>query len=139
MSIGNLFVDSDQGDTLTISATLANGDPLPDWLHLTVVNGVLTFSGTPGRTDAGTFEFAVVATDTGGLAATTQWWLTVEDTNTAPEIQGDINSWTIYQGHPYDFQSSVGSLFTDKDPGDKLTITASLLNGDPSPIGYISA
>lgn len=31
-ALSNTFTDAD-GDTLTYSATLANGDPLPDWLH----------------------------------------------------------------------------------------------------------
>ena len=28
----NTFADVDTGDTLTLAATLANGDPLPGWL-----------------------------------------------------------------------------------------------------------
>ena len=31
--LANAFTDSEAGDTLTYTATLVNGDPLPDWLH----------------------------------------------------------------------------------------------------------
>ncbi|WP_323641197.1 putative Ig domain-containing protein, partial [Pectobacterium polonicum] len=38
------FTDPDVGDTLTLSATLANGSPLPSWLTFNATTG--TFSGT---------------------------------------------------------------------------------------------
>jgi len=31
--LSNTFTDSEEGDTLTYTATLADGSPLPDWLH----------------------------------------------------------------------------------------------------------
>ena len=52
------FTDVDAGDVLTYSATLENGDPLPSWLSIDPVTGVL--SGTPpengGSGGSGTFD-----------------------------------------------------------------------------------
>ena len=45
------FQDVDAGDTLTYSATLKNGDPLPDWLSLDLTTG--KFSGKPADDDSG--------------------------------------------------------------------------------------
>ncbi|WP_326489444.1 putative Ig domain-containing protein, partial [Pectobacterium versatile] len=44
-----LFTDADAGDTLTLSATLADGTPLPAWLSFNPATG--TFSGTPANGD----------------------------------------------------------------------------------------
>jgi len=60
------FYDVDVGDVLTYSATLENGDPLPDWLTFDAATG--TFSGTP--TQAGSLSLRVTATDLAGASAT---------------------------------------------------------------------
>lgn len=61
----NTFTDVDSGDTLTYTATAADGSALPGWLSF---NGATrTFSGTP--TVASTYGIRVVGTDIGGLAA----------------------------------------------------------------------
>ncbi|MBA0215755.1 putative Ig domain-containing protein, partial [Pectobacterium brasiliense] len=54
------FSDPD-GDTLTLSATLADGSPLPSWITFNPATG--TFSGTPGNGDVGTVVIRVTATD----------------------------------------------------------------------------
>ncbi len=61
----NAFVDSDAGDMLTYSATLANGDPLPAWLSFDAQ--ALVFSGTPDTPSI--FSVSLAATDTGNLTA----------------------------------------------------------------------
>ena len=55
----NTFTDTDTGDTLTYTATLAGGDPLPGWLRFNTNMG--TFRGTP--TAAETLTVRVTATD----------------------------------------------------------------------------
>ncbi|WP_209889820.1 DUF4082 domain-containing protein [Rhizobium leguminosarum] len=59
------FTDVDSGETLTYSATAADGTALPAWLSFNT--STRTFSGTP--TAAGTYGVKVTATDIGGLAA----------------------------------------------------------------------
>ncbi len=61
------FIDIDVGDTLTYSAALASGDPLPSWL---VFDGAaLSFNGTPQTSDAGQLIVRVTATDSSGAGA----------------------------------------------------------------------
>ncbi len=57
------FVDPDPGDTLTFSATLANGSSLPTWLNFNPLSH--TLSGTPGSGDMGGVTIKVTATDAG--------------------------------------------------------------------------
>ncbi|MFD1728966.1 DUF4082 domain-containing protein, partial [Rhizobium viscosum] len=59
------FSDVDSGETLTYTATAADGTALPAWLAFNATTR--TFSGTP--TTAGTYGVKVTATDLGGLAA----------------------------------------------------------------------
>jgi Ca2+-binding RTX toxin-like protein len=61
---GVTFADV-EGTSLTITATLANGDPLPSWLTF---NGT-TFSGTAPNSDTGDLSIVVHASD-GSLEAT---------------------------------------------------------------------
>ena len=61
------FTDVDAGDTLTYTATAADGSALPAWLTFNAATR--TFSGTPAAADVGTLGVKVSATDLGGLAA----------------------------------------------------------------------
>ncbi|WP_037093350.1 DUF4082 domain-containing protein, partial [Rhizobium leguminosarum] len=58
------FTDVDSGETLTYSATAADGTALPSWLAFNA--STRTFSGTP--TTAGNYGVKVTATDIGGLS-----------------------------------------------------------------------
>lgn len=64
----NTFNDIDAGDTLSLSATLANGSPLPTWL--TFNPNTQTFSGTPTNAAAGNLSLRVTATDGSGATVT---------------------------------------------------------------------
>ncbi|MCO7256600.1 putative Ig domain-containing protein, partial [Dickeya oryzae] len=55
------FTDPDTGDTLTLSATQADGSALPGWLSFNPTTR--TFSGTPGNGDVGNLTIRVTATD----------------------------------------------------------------------------
>ena len=57
----NSFVDIDAGDTLSYSATRADGSLLPSWLSFNVTT--CTFSGTPTDGDVGVLNLRVTATD----------------------------------------------------------------------------
>ncbi|MGI9333972.1 MAG: putative Ig domain-containing protein, partial [Gammaproteobacteria bacterium] len=70
-----LFADVDDGDALSLSASLADSSPLPMWLSFDPATG--TFSGTPANDDVGVLEVAVAATDLSGASATASFTLTV--------------------------------------------------------------
>ncbi|TLY41158.1 MAG: hypothetical protein E6K59_09815, partial [Nitrospirae bacterium] len=76
----NTFADQDAGDTLTLSAILASGDPLPAWLSFDANTG--RFSGTPASTDIGMLSVTVSAADSGNLSVTDTFDLIV---NAAPD------------------------------------------------------
>jgi Ca2+-binding RTX toxin-like protein len=69
------FSDPDVGDTLTYSARLVGGDPLPGWLSFDAATR--TFSGTPPQGSFGTINVEVVATDEDGLTAADQFDLSI--------------------------------------------------------------
>ena len=74
------FTDVDAGDTLTYTATAADGSPLPSWLTFNAATR--TFSGTPTAANVGTLGVKASATDLGGLAASETFNIAV--TTTAP-------------------------------------------------------
>jgi Ca2+-binding RTX toxin-like protein len=60
------FADANAGDTLTYTATLADGSALPAWLLFNPTTK--SFSGIPGNNDGGTVQVKVTATDPSGLS-----------------------------------------------------------------------
>ncbi len=71
------FTDPDSGDTLTYSATLADGSALPSWLTFNAATRA--FSGTPSL--LGTVSVKVTAKDTGNLIASDIFDITVSVQN----------------------------------------------------------
>lgn len=85
----NSFIDIDKGDTLTYSATLANGDKLPDWLKFDAASG--TFSGkTPNKIHRD-LEIRVTAIDKIAATGNSNGSLSVSDTFSLSVVKGD--SW----------------------------------------------
>ncbi|MFK0734772.1 MAG: beta strand repeat-containing protein [Gloeotrichia echinulata HAB0833] len=74
------FRDVDLGDSLTYSATLADGSPLPEWLTFNGRN----FSGTAPIASAGQLEIEVQATDGNNASASDNFILNV--INSAPSF-----------------------------------------------------
>ena len=76
----NSFTDDDaiHGDSLTLSATRADGSALPAWLTFDPVTGI--FSGTPDRDDLGDLNIVVIATDQSGATTSDDFTLTVDVT-----------------------------------------------------------
>jgi Ca2+-binding RTX toxin-like protein len=60
------FTDADSGDTLTYTASLSNGAPLPAWLAFDA--NTRTFSGTPPPGSSGALGLQVTATDAMGAS-----------------------------------------------------------------------
>ncbi len=71
----DLFTDRDPADTLTLSATLADGSQLPPWLNFNPTTA--SFSGTPDIAVLGTLEILVIATDMAGATAESRFEITV--------------------------------------------------------------
>lgn len=121
----NAFSDPD-GDALTLSASLANGDPLPTWLAF---DGE-AFSGQPPSNFHGTVELAVTASD--GVATASQGFtLTFTPVNDAPVLSGAIPDVSVAEDSVIDIFLPPGT-FVDAD-GDELTLSARLANGNPLP------
>ncbi len=120
------FTDAD-GDTLTYSATLADGSALPDWLTIDSATGAL--SGTPDT--AGDFSVIITAADPTGETATQTLSLTVATTNHAPETGNSLAEQNTTVGQAWSYALPAGS-FTDAD-GDTLTYSATLVDGSALP------
>jgi VCBS repeat-containing protein len=119
---GGAFGDVDfiHGDSLSYSASLADGSPLPAWLSFDAATGI--FSGTPANRDGGVLSVAVTATDTGGLTASSLFSLDVISLNTAPVAVSDTIA--IDEDDGLTSVSVAGLLANDIDPdvGDMLSI-----------------
>ncbi|MEI7198551.1 putative Ig domain-containing protein, partial [Pectobacterium versatile] len=122
------FTDPD-GDTLTLSATLADGTALPAWLSFNPATG--TFSGTPASGDIGNLTIKVTATDGSSASVSTTFSLTVTTVNEAPVVSGTIAAQSIAQGGNLNVTIPAGT-FTDPD-GDTLTLSATLADGTALP------
>ncbi len=92
----NTFSDVDLEDTLTYTATLDNGDPLPSWLSFNP--NELTFIGTPTNDNVGSLNIKVTATDSALAQVSDVFALTVaqktissiQATSLLTRITGDI-------------------------------------------------
>jgi VCBS repeat-containing protein len=127
------FIDPDSGDALVYSATLSNGDALPNWLSFDAATQ--TFSGTPGDSDAGDVDVKVIATDVGGLSVSELFTLTVNDvvnTNEAPLVVNSISDFVANEDELFNFTIPVDT-FNDPDTGDALNYSASLSNDGALP------
>ncbi|WP_298938299.1 tandem-95 repeat protein [uncultured Ruegeria sp.] len=119
----NAFTDVD-GDALTLSATLAGGAALPDWLVFDAASG--SFSGTPPQDYTGQVGVIVTASD-GSLSASDTFALDITPVNDAPAAADDI---VIQSSTPIteDVVTSIDTatlLANDRDvDGDTLTMTA---------------
>lgn len=86
------FTDPDAGDTLTYTATLADGTALPAWLSFNAATR--TFSGTPAS--GATLSIKLSAKDTGGLSASDVFDLSVSLQNLV--LNGSVNADTLAGG-----------------------------------------
>ncbi|MGI9360184.1 MAG: putative Ig domain-containing protein [Parasphingorhabdus sp.] len=124
-SVSDAFIDTYRRD-FVYSATLANGDPLPEWLS--IVDGNVT--GTPLPNFNGQLDIAVTGT-IGGESVTTNLSLTITPENDAPEIDNPLANVFLTEGDLVDIAVPLDT-FLDVD-GDALTLTATLVDGQPLP------
>ncbi|MFZ5659601.1 MAG: putative Ig domain-containing protein [Pseudomonadota bacterium] len=124
------FRDVDVGDTLSYSAALANGDPLPAWLSFDAQTR--TFSGTPANGDVGELRLAVTATDLAGASASQVFALEVVNTNDAPTVGAALAAQTATEDAAFTFAVPTDA-FVDADLGDRLSYSATLADGSALP------
>jgi len=117
------FNDED-GDTITYTATLSDGNALPSWLSLDGSTGV--FTGTPLNDDVGVINVTVTASD-GTLSVTDSFALTVVNTNDAPTAIS-LSATAIDENSS---GTIIGDLTTsDVDVGDTHTYSLSGADAD---------
>jgi Ca2+-binding RTX toxin-like protein len=124
------FADVDAGDTLTYSATLADGSVLPSWLAFN--SDTITFSGTPTNDDVGTLSLKVIATDIAGASASDDFNITVENVNDVPVVAMPLVDQTTLEDELFTYTVPM-STFNDVDAGDILTYSATLADGSALP------
>lgn len=129
------FGDPDN-DALTFSATLANDDPLPEWLSFD--SATRTFSGTPDDPDVGTISVKITMSD-GVDSADVFWAVEVSSVNDAPIAADDTNTGeATAEGSMVTSSSSV--LTNDSDAeNDSLTVVdvnGTTISGSTSIAGH---
>lgn len=112
------FIDDDGNNTLTYSATLSNGNPLPAWLSFDPITR--TFSGTPAETI--NINVKVTAIDSANATANCTFMISAVVTGIEDSKNQIPESIYLYQNYPNPFnpttkiswQSSIGSWQTLK-------------------------
>lgn len=120
------FADVD-GDALARTATLANGEPLPDWLTF---NGAV-FRGTPPADFNGSLEIAVTASDGELSSSASLFSLDIQAVNDAPVVATPLANVSSGEDTAVSF-ALPADAFTDVDE-DALTLTATLIDGSALP------
>ena len=125
----NQFTDPD-GQTLTYTATLGSGGPLPSWLTFNAATR--TFSGTPQTANRGAVDVVITASD-GAASTTTHFGIFVGTTgNTAPTVGTAMSLQNATEDLSFSYQVPV-SAFNDTTAGDRLRYTAKLSSGAAIP------
>ena len=128
------FSDVDASDTLSYSATLSDGSPLPAWLGFDETSR--TFSGTPLNDDVGILSVMVTADDgNGGAVATEGFDIVISNVNNSPLVT-NLNSTTNYIEGDTDVSITNVVVLSDVDVDEIITATLIL---DNATIGSLSA
>jgi Ca2+-binding RTX toxin-like protein len=121
------FFDT-EGDTLTYSATLADGSPLPGWLSFDAVTR--TFTGTPPTSQHDPLELRVIAND-GTSNTSADFTVAVAGVNHAPTVANAVADQSSPEDQAWNFQVPADA-FTDQD-GDTLSYSATQEDGSALP------
>ncbi|MCT7958110.1 putative Ig domain-containing protein, partial [Laspinema palackyanum] len=130
-----------EGDPLTVTATLADGSPLPDWLSFDPETGAL--SGTPDEQDVENLEIRLTADDGQGNQVPNTFALVVDegiDENIRPEVNLNpeapgVDTTVTFDPEAEGVPIAEKSRVTDPDP-ENNTLTsatieiANLIDGD---------
>ena len=125
------FQDANPSDTVALSVRMEDGNPLPSWLSFNATTR--TLFGTPGNSDIGVYRIRLTARDPQGASAVDVFDLVVaKATNTAPVLTLPVPDQSIAEDTRFNYTVPAGT-FADSDPGDHLTLSAQLENGNPLP------
>ncbi|MBI5786871.1 MAG: putative Ig domain-containing protein [Rhodocyclales bacterium] len=124
------ITDPDVWSTVTYSATLVDGSPLPAWLSFD--SATRTFSGTPGIGDVGSLQFVLWGKDEYGYGVGEGVTLSVGATNSAPTVASAIADQSATEGVLYEF-TLAANTFVDPDTGDTVSVSATRSNGTALP------
>jgi VCBS repeat-containing protein len=112
--IASSFSDID-GDSLTYSASLSNGNPLPSWLSINSATGEI-LSTNPSNSAVGNYDIRIIATDPSNASISQNFVVTVNNVNDAPTVQTVATSTTEDTN-----QLILPFSGSDIDVGDSLT------------------
>ena len=102
------FIDDDGNNTLTYSASLSNGTPLPSWLSFDSVSR--TFSGVISPVQS--INIKVTATDTAGASASCFFTLNIiQHIGLEPINEIVPNQYNLLQNYPNPFNPSTSISF----------------------------
>jgi Ca2+-binding RTX toxin-like protein len=124
------FSDVDAEDVLALSASLASGAPLPEWLSYDASTGML--SGTPENAHVGDLDIRVTATDAGGASTSDTFTVAVVNINDAPVVANPVADQTATEDSAFAY-TVPENTFSDEDRGDALTWFASRADGSELP------
>ncbi|WP_167088786.1 putative Ig domain-containing protein [Massilia frigida] len=119
-----VFQDANPNDVLSIVVTRADGSALPAWMAYSPAK--LTINGTAGYNDSGSYALKAVATDKGGLSASSLFSINVANTNRAPVLATPLPAKTLADGVAFSYSVPAGT-FADPDAGDTGSYSASAL------------
>ncbi|MDY0081275.1 MAG: putative Ig domain-containing protein [Ignavibacteriaceae bacterium] len=108
------FIDDDGNNTLTYTATLINGNPLPSWLSF--YPETRTFDGTPSS--VANYSIKVTATDSAGEVISSVFTLRIQ--NPVADIGDDrqgLNDFRLFQNYPNPFNPATTIEFAVSKPG----------------------
>jgi len=124
------FIDPDTEESPSLSASLADGSPLPSWLNFDVVTN--TFSGTPNNAEVGSFELRVTATDSLNTTVSDTFSIHISNINDTPMQMMPIADQTTTANAAFNFILPTDT-FADIDIDDQLSLSATLADGTPLP------
>ncbi len=127
-ALGGLFADPD-GDSFTQSVTLADGSPLPSWLHYNAETG--TVSGVAGERSE-PIALRLTATDALGGSSSQQIWLQIQsDPSRHPDenviqVNAGIPNGTVGNDH---IESTSSGIFYTHGGNDTIITNGGIAYG----------
>jgi hypothetical protein len=107
------FIDDDGNNTLTYSATLSNGNPLPAWLSFD--SDTQTFTGTPA--EAINLNIKVKATDSANVSVSCTFGINITITGIDENKEQLPESINLYQNYPNPFNPTTTIEFAISKTG----------------------